>query len=283
MHLTKLIEATHILCRTRITRCELLKAHQLLLSVAQEFESNYGPETMTFNVHLLRHTADCVKKNGPLFAYSNYCTEDNIGHLISLVKGPTDALFQICDRYLLERNLIEHLENSPYAKSFNDQLKCTHFRNVTKFANFLLVGKSRPLVQDTANSYIFDELKIDVDERIKSYRAVFVDSKIYFEAATPSTEKKQTFDSFICIHCQEIYGVIKDIFLYNNDIFFAIHNKYRVKADALNLDIVMTVLEEKVEPDYRLIKASLVKSKYALIITDTIITCSEFPNLFERN
>lgn len=279
----KLIEATHILCRTQILHCDLQKANELLLRVAEEFEILYGPETMTFNVHLLRHTADCVKKNGPLFAYSNYCTEDNIGHLISFVKGPTDALFQISERYLLEKNLIEHLENSPYAKSFSDQIQCTHFQNVKQFANFLLVGKSQTLVQNTTNSYIFDELQMNAGEPIESYRAVFVDSNIYFETATPETEKKQTFDSFVCIHSLEIYGIIEDIFLYNNDIFFAIRNKYRVKADALNLGIVMTVLEENPEPDWRLIKASLVKSKYALIITDTITTCSEFPNLFERN
>lgn len=83
-HLAQLIDATHILCGSKISFERLREARTLLSSFVDNFEPLYGESNMVFNIHLLTHLADCVRFIGPLFAYSNYNFEDQIGHLVSL-------------------------------------------------------------------------------------------------------------------------------------------------------------------------------------------------------
>lgn len=74
-----------------ISNEQLQEAKQLLNSIVDEFEILYGESNMVFNVHLLRHLADCEEAIDPLSCYSTYVFEDFIGHLISLHKGTTDV------------------------------------------------------------------------------------------------------------------------------------------------------------------------------------------------
>lgn len=101
--MAQLIDATHILCSSKISREKLQLAQNLLCSFVQDFEILYGESNMYFNIHLLLHLTDCVRFIGPLFAYSNYSFEDNIGHLVKLHKGTTDVASQISEKYILEK------------------------------------------------------------------------------------------------------------------------------------------------------------------------------------
>lgn len=140
-HLVKLIEAVHVLNRDKISVNDLEKCNMLLNSLVEEFEQIYGQTNMVYNVHLLLHTAKCVEKNGPLFCYSNYATEDNLGHLLSLVHGKTDVLSQITDRYLLERELHRRVNNSLKVREYHKQIKHRPLKKISKLGDSLLVGK----------------------------------------------------------------------------------------------------------------------------------------------
>lgn len=148
-HLVKLVDAIHILSSAAITPTQLNRAKLLLLSYVNEFEQLYGEENMVFNVHQLSHIAECVENNGPLFLYSTYSMEDHIGHLVSFVKGTTDVCHQICEKYLLEKNLVRQLEKSFVAKKFFDdiQSKLT-FSIATKIHNDIVIGKPKPNSED---------------------------------------------------------------------------------------------------------------------------------------
>lgn len=279
-----MIEAIHILTRTPISAIELNKAHLLLLSIVEEFEQIYGLENMVYNVHLLIHTATCVEKNGPLFCYSNYATEDYLGHLINMVHGNTDVLMQVSDRYLLQKNLDFHLNNSTRAEKYHEQIKHRQFKVITKLGDNLFLGKAQ-VVNQTFCNWIRNSLNLNNIEQICSYRAVFVNSKMYFESATVKTAQKRTCDSFVCVPSDDIFGEIQCILKINNELYFVVQKKYQAKLQAQDLNSFMIELEESPDNDRFLMHPNTVKmqSKYAFMKTDNMIVCSEFPNLYERN
>lgn len=153
--MAKLVDATHMLCSTQISLDEIDEAEQLLYSFFDDFEILYGE----FNVHLLRHLAECVRNIGPLFTYSNYNFEDQIGHLVSLHKGTTDVATQICEKYLLEHNLFKFIANSPIAKKFVDEIdskqKFSIFRKVDEL---VVIGNAKKPSQlsHEERSFIFN-------------------------------------------------------------------------------------------------------------------------------
>lgn len=282
-HILKLIEATHILCSTKISTEKINRAEQLLQSYVLEFEEIFGKQNMVFNVHLLLHTAECVRKNGPLFCYSNYSTEDNLGHLVSFVKGKTDVLSQIVNRYWLEKNLLFHIQESATTKSYYESIQYQHFKNVTKIGQFLLVGKSRKVSSDSNTKEALQKLHFDFNDETMIYRAVYINFKIYYETIDCS-DQKLTNDSFVCIPEVNVFGEILYVIVQNECIFFVINNQYEIKASGKRIGTYVIELQKKSNRDNLIIlNASIVSSKYALCDTGSMIMCSEFPNLFERN
>lgn len=284
VHMLKLVEAMHVLSSTKISKAQLTKAENLLKSYVKEYEEFYGEKNMVFNTHLLLHKGKCVTNNGPLYAYSNYSTEDNLGHLVSFVKGPTDVLWQILDRYYLEKNLHEQLKYSPRARIFHDQIARNHFSVTTKLGNFLLIGKGHE-ISDALADFVYTQLEYEVErtEEIISYRAIFLDSKIYYESATIETSKKRTYDSFVANADDEIYGEIHHILVIRNQVYFIIKNQYSVKQHPHNISDILVHLEEKTEQNDQVINSEKFKEKFALMKTDSVVICSKFPNMYERN
>lgn len=137
------MDATHILCSSEISLERLQYAETLLSSFVDDFEEIYGESNMVFNVHLLSHLADCVRHIGPLFAYSNYSFEDNIGHLVSLHKGTTDVSTQICKKYLMERNLFHYIASSRHAQEYYEDIDSKNkFSACCAIGDSLLIGKA---------------------------------------------------------------------------------------------------------------------------------------------
>lgn len=282
-HFVKLIDAVHILSGVQITKDQLNRARYLLQSFVEEFEQLYGKQNMVFNVHLLLHLVDCVEKNGPIYAYSNYSTEDNIGHLVNFVKGTTDVLSQICDRYLIEKSLHLQLQNSPNAKQFMDKIKYRQFSKLSRVGASMLVGKSNQHSYESVHKWIFDHMRLEIGQKMKTYRAVFINSKLYFETADLKSAKKLTYDSFVCIPNDNIYGEINLIFEAENEVFFVVNNIFQIKNQDSDISSsFIKELEEKTNPNLVIIKSSNICSKYVLMKT-TKVTCAPFPNIYERN
>lgn len=272
IHLLKLIEAIHILCGTQITMEHLDRANDLLESYVEDFENLYGEENMVFNVHLLLHTAQCVRKNGPLQTYSNYAFEDYIGNLASLVKGPTDILNQITDRYLIKKNLESNLEEMYWARRFYRKIKPDLFSTISSFGTFLFVGNP---IQIYYENFIRNNLQIIGD--IICYRAVFVDKNVYFEIIDESIK---TNDSFVCNPTEQIYAEIKCIFKADENVYFLINKKYTPITET-SKPFVTELIET--DDNFEVVNPSIVNLKYALVKLDNIITCTKFPNIIERN
>lgn len=97
--------AIYILCQNKIETSEVERASEMLIQFADEFENIYGPGAITMNLHILRHYGPMVRNCGPLWSYSMFGFESNIGHLKNYVCGTSDVLNQIAHKYSISSDL----------------------------------------------------------------------------------------------------------------------------------------------------------------------------------
>lgn len=280
----KFVDSVHILSGTSIPPDHLEHANRLLLSFVDEFEEFYGERNMVFNVHQLRHLADCVKLNGPLFTFSNYCMEDNIGHIVSLVKGTTDVSNQICSKYLLEKKLFIHLEQSERAREFYNRIQSTlSYAVAEKINNNLVIGK--PLINTSLGTneltFISEFLQIRELGRISEYKSVLLDSKIFYETVANSLGKR-TNDSFIYNVQSQHYAEIKSIFVIDERLYFLVNEKFRPIYDLCTVKYIK-LFREIDNFEQKIIQGDSIGQKHALIKFENTIACAPFPNFYERN
>lgn len=111
----KLAVSTYILCKENVSLCEVNIACEMLNDFAIDFESIYGKGAVTMNIHLLKHYKESVINCGPLWSYSLFAFENNIGVLKNYVYGRTDVLEQISKKYAASKI---HSGNSEQKKIF---------------------------------------------------------------------------------------------------------------------------------------------------------------------
>lgn len=236
---------------------------------------------MVFNVHLLHHTTECVERNGPLFAYSNYNMEDKIGHFVSFVHGTTDVTQQITNKYLMEQRLLVLLDKDPSrrAKQFYDASNTHRFSKVKKMNDHMLIGEGLRILDQAKLEFIWNHFQIDCDDSLVEYKSILLHSRIYYEN---SDSKKGTCDSFVSNDNEEKFAEINSIFIHNEEIYFLINEKFWPLTTWKNM--CEYVIPLKSIPDtLKIVQSSYFGSKYAFIKFDEIIACSKFPNMYERN
>lgn len=105
-HFELLSAAVYILCQDTIKPTEQKMACDMLNNFADEFENIYGKGAITMNIHLLRHYFQMITNCGPLWSYSLFGFENNIGSLKKLVHGNTDVLEQISKKYFISNKKV---------------------------------------------------------------------------------------------------------------------------------------------------------------------------------
>lgn len=282
-HLSKLIDAVHILTSTQISLDSLQKANEHLTNFVEEFEEHYGEENMVYNVHLMQHLVKCAEVNGPLFTYSNYCFEDYIGHLVSLVKGTTDVTTQLCERYSFEKRLEFHLKTAPVARSFHNHIESKLSHPIARKINGSLVigrAKQTPTLNEIEIALIRSTLKIPAGIDILEYSSMMLDCKIFYESVS-QRNKKRTCDTFVLNSSSGNFAEIQAIFLVNDHVYVLLNEKYQLKNE-WNCEFV-TELEEMNEYEQHIIDSSFIGPKHVLVNFNGLTACSRFPNMFERN
>lgn len=235
---------------------------------------------MVFNIHLANHLADCVKFLGPLFAYSNYCFEDNIGHLISLKNGTTDVATQICGKYIMGKNLAHILPSSIVATEFYKEIDSKHKYPIsTKLGEILMIGRARN-VSDEIFSIILQMLNIEDDNSVIEYSAVLLNNNVFYEAE--HCGKKRTNDTFIFNTNSNKFAIIKKILVVANEIFFLINENFE-EVQNQNRCKSIIYLKNTECSEYKIIDCAFVGPKFAFIEFDDIKMCAKFPNMIERN
>lgn len=282
--MAQLIDAIHILCGENI-ECEKLQlADQLLHSFVDNFELLYGESQMVFNVHLLKHLANCVRNIGPLFTYSNYHFEDNIGHLVSFHKGTTDVADQICEKYLLEKNMFSHLEKSSMARDFYDEICLKYkYKNVNGIAGSILLGNpnKNPRLSEQDKILIANQLNIQCDFKLNEFSAMILNCKVFYESINKSD--KHTSDSFIFNSQNGQFANIESIFIIDNNLHLLINEKFDINFDSSSKCKSSIELNEAVFDRKKVISPECIGPKFAFVKFENSLTCSKFPNMIERN
>jgi len=110
------VTAITVLNSEKNTPFMLNVAEDFLNKFVKEFETLYGLNFCSINVHQLLHLPDCVRKLGPLWTFSCFEYENINGQLLKLIHGTSHIDTQIArshDRRIKMIRLIEHLpENS---------------------------------------------------------------------------------------------------------------------------------------------------------------------------
>src|SRR6218665_1246490 len=107
-HWFLLVYSIHILLQESISKQDVLLAEKALIEFAAGVPVLYGSEYCTFNVHQLLHLPQAVLNWGPLWAFSCFRFESNIGQIISLVTGSNCVPMQIF-RSVATRNALPGL------------------------------------------------------------------------------------------------------------------------------------------------------------------------------
>ncbi len=121
-HWLLLVNAFSLILRTKVTNQHIETAALLLNRFVFETESLYGLEHMSYNVHLLTHLPDYVRKWGAPWAYSAFLYEDFCGLLKHLFHGSRYISKQIFEHFLASGKLREFASRYVQSNDVNDSV-----------------------------------------------------------------------------------------------------------------------------------------------------------------
>lgn len=123
-HFALLVNSMAILLSNNISEEKLLEAEESLKTFVNNYEDLYGEINMVYNVHLLTHVCEMVRRYGPLWGYSAFVFESTNGHLTKLVNGTVGTANQITKKFItslkIQKAFISErcTEISPEVKNF---------------------------------------------------------------------------------------------------------------------------------------------------------------------
>lgn len=110
-HFCCLIEATYILLSQGITSLDLENADRLYKFFVQQASSLYGNNVLSLNMHNLTHTVDCVRKWGPLWAWSCFAYESFNGEIKQGVHGTGNVCRQIFWAFQAQKRICHTMQS----------------------------------------------------------------------------------------------------------------------------------------------------------------------------
>ncbi|XP_033730842.1 uncharacterized protein LOC117320344 [Pecten maximus] len=121
-HYSLLVEATQTLLGEGITEDDLQRSDLLLHHFVKSADTLYGDNFLGLNVHNLLHIVPCVRKWGPLWAWSCFCFESFNGEIKKNIHGTGNVCRQIF-WYLQAQKQIEKKASEPGDGAVKDFLR----------------------------------------------------------------------------------------------------------------------------------------------------------------
>lgn len=104
-HWALLVDGVSLLLTDSISQGQLQHSESVLKKFVIDFQTLYGLNNVSFNVHLCLHLTTSVRCWGPLWAHSAFIYEAFNGTLLEMIKGTQGVPLQICKTYALQRSL----------------------------------------------------------------------------------------------------------------------------------------------------------------------------------
>ena len=119
-HWTLLVSAIDALLQDSVAVEDIDRAERALRSFSREFESLYGLEHMTSNIHSTLHLADSVRNLGPLWCCSAFPFEGYMMTVKKFFNGTTRLPQQVATAYLMSQGVERHLRDVNCADRVRD-------------------------------------------------------------------------------------------------------------------------------------------------------------------
>jgi hypothetical protein len=120
-NLVLFVEAIYILLQEDITVEEVQQADLMLFHFVCDMQLLYGKKFCVYNVHLLTHLSQAVKKFGPLWTHSLFAFENANGNLLRHVKGTTGVPQQCAKKYIMFSSLPTFVSTNQISIGFNTE------------------------------------------------------------------------------------------------------------------------------------------------------------------
>lgn len=148
-HLALFVSALNILLQKSINSEMLETAHNLLIKFVVQFQSYFGKQEMSYNVHLLLHLCRSVRNWGPLWAHNTFGFENENRILLNLQTSPARVAVQVASRLLIYQSIPifeKSLVISKAIRQFCDELCTSKYRvqNVYRNKNYVMIGTGVP-------------------------------------------------------------------------------------------------------------------------------------------
>lgn len=146
-HWSLFVITINILLQDSITHTALTKAKSLVVKFVVKFQSFYGKQSMTYNVHLLLHLCQSVENYGPLWAHNTFPFENANRLLLKNKHSPARIIPQLTKRILFFQDIT----------SFSDKTTISH--HLSEFCNSLFGTRLKTALKLNDNSVLVDSGK----------------------------------------------------------------------------------------------------------------------------
>lgn len=199
-NLLLLSSAIYTFSKDFITERDFEEASKNITEFVKQFETLYGAEHMNFNVHLMLHLPNTVKKFGPCWSYSMFSYESKNGFLTKTLSGTSQVVKELARKYIV---ISEHQKSKNYnEEDENYKLPKGKITNDKELATL-----------------------VNTKEIIRDYKYV-IKNKSYLEAYN---HHKKTFDSLIILKNGDV-GTLLKIFTYDQKIKLLFEKTFKIMS-----------------------------------------------------
>ena len=109
--------ASRLFCKSCLSDDDIKLADGLLLRFCKEFQSLYGADSVTPNIHLHAHLVDCIRDYGPMSSFWLFSFERFNGILGDELTNNRSIEVQLMDRFMQDNAHLQLLSSVPSASS----------------------------------------------------------------------------------------------------------------------------------------------------------------------
>lgn len=264
-HFELLSNATYVLSKRELKRTEITEAGAMLNQFVDQFELYYGKNSVTINVHILRHYTDSVLNSGQLWCNSLFSFESNMGYIKSLFCSNVDVVQQIAYNYCIQRTI-----------EFNDKKEKSISLKLTQ----VLRPKKRVIANELCQILHASGLRLSpMDEMYAVSYEMSWKSELLKSVSSSSTRSADYF-----IELQDgTLGAI-ECFIHYNGIDYVLLRQYELVKSNFHLkQVQQNRIDKYLVAKCEVIKRKLIYLKYDYSRVGYIeIVCIE-PNFVEGN
>ena len=109
--------ASRLLCKASVTKDDITVANCLLVHFCRRFQTIYGKDAVTPNMHMQCHLAECVRDFGPIASFWCFSFERFNGLLGDLPTNNRSIELQVMKRFISDNSHFQLLSHSPACKT----------------------------------------------------------------------------------------------------------------------------------------------------------------------